>query len=53
MTFELISLWFVIKTILFVAALAAGIIFIFLSDDIKSIEEYIRRHPEEFDRHSQ
>ena len=29
---------------------AMGIIFIFLSDDSKSIEEYIRRHPEEFNR---
>lgn len=45
-----ISLWFMVKTILFVAGLAAGILFILLSDDQASIDEYIRRHPEEFRR---
>ena len=48
MTFEIITLWFVVKTILFVAGLVAGILFVFLSDDKKSTEEYIRNHPEEF-----
>lgn len=47
---EVISLWFVIKTVLFFAGLIAGIIFIFVSDDKTSIDEYIRNHPEEFRR---
>lgn len=48
MTSEVITLWFVVKTILFVAGVVAGILFIFLSDDKTSTEEYIRNHPEEF-----
>lgn len=31
-------------------SLAMAIVFVFLSDDKKSIEEYIRRHPDQFKR---
>lgn len=36
--------------ILVLLTAAMGIVFIFASDDSEAIEEYIRRHPEEFNR---
>ena len=49
--FDLITFWFGFKTILFIIAIVAGILFVLFGDDgLMSEEEYIRLHPEEFKR---
>ena len=54
MIIDILAIWFVVKTVLFFLGLGAGILFVLFGDDgVMSTEEYIRRHPEEFKRHSQ